>query len=202
MSSATIFVHNHETENCLDCDKLEGQIIDGKWKNYNIVLTNCLMQRFSEKTGETIEFHPFIIQLRKAIESKSKLIEEKVRQDRQRLIGKLSSNKLELETKVSKRKLRKIKVELEKLLETTIIEVEMIESEIRNTMDDCLRAPQIVLDQIHHIEQCSERTNDLSVRVKDLYDRLRAQNALLEAKNLQLRLILQSNKQSMRSEDS
>lgn len=196
--------HNYKTEDiCFDCEKLEQQIVDGKWKNYNIILTNCLMQRFFEKSEENVNFYLFLVQLEKTIERNTKLIEESFKQDRQHLVGKLSSSKLELETKVSKRKLERTKVKLKRLLEEANIEAVIIESEIRNIMDRCLRPARIGLNQTQHNEYCSNSTNDVFIRVKKLCDKYGAQNALLEVENLRLEIKLQNNKlQSTSFEDS
>lgn len=180
----TILVSGHQLENCLDCDKLEEQIIDGKWKNYNMVLTDCLQRRFFEKSEENVNFYASFSELENSIDRNYRLIEENFEQEEQRL-GKLtSSSKRELEIKVLKRKLEKSKQKLRKILEEANIQVVLIEAEIRDTMDRCLRPPRIGIDHSYHIEQCSKNMNEVFVRAKELCEALKAQKVLLEVENL------------------
>lgn len=186
-----LVINGHQAENCLDCNKLEEQVIDGKWKSYNMVLTDCLLRRFFEKSGENVNFYASLSELEKSIERNNLSIEENFKQEKKRP-RKASSSKLELEMKVLERKVEKTKHKLRKILEEANIQVVLIEAEMRDTMDRCLRSPRIGINYDYHTEQCSKSMNDVFVRAKKLCEIFQARRVLLEVNNLSSQIKFQT----------
>lgn len=187
-SNVKLIVEGCEEDECFDCDKLEEQMVDGKWLSYNMVLTNCFVKRFFEKSQENVDFYVLLSNLKDTVERYSKSIEQDFNQTYLQRKEKLGSSKFELEIKASKRKLEQSKMRLLKVVEDANIQVALIESEIRDLMDRCLRPPRLGRDLVLHKDICTSDTDKTFVRVKDLCQRLKAQLAFIGVDALRLKI--------------
>lgn len=163
---------------CKDCcDNLDVQIVDGKWKTYDMVLGNCLVKKFIKaSTSEDVDFYLHMSALETQHHNVIDLYERGINKINE---GEHTNRiRLEFALKTAKRGLQKRKLELDKMLEESRLKVALIEAEIRDFMEKCTLKFDVDTDI------CPLLSEDTLQRLKELCHYLKSQTALLLAEIL------------------
>lgn len=176
------------------------QLSDGKWKSYDMILDNCLVRRFldSRSTDDepAIDFYPLILSLQDLIDKQIKNIKlqiDSLNNRRQSAVG----MKQQLTIQATKRTLKQNQLDLIKLQEEAELRVTLMETDIRDYMDKCLRQrPNVnaISNRSHQwtSDSCFRQGSDHLSRARGLCNWLKSQGSLLLASvanfNLESRL--------------
>lgn len=170
---------SEELESSRRCDatKLSDQIADGKWKNYDFVLDNCLIWTFIE---EDINFYAILRNQKSLTTRLSDYHRDAIRHP---ISASERGNKIKLELalKARSRESNRVIMKLNKLSEESEMQVALVEVEIRDFMDRCNLALYHQREQRSLITDCAKMKERTLDGVKQLCDRLRGQNAILMA---------------------
>lgn len=167
-------VHLGSFHNDCKATSLEDQVVNGKWKNYDIVLDNCLVWHFIESSKEDINFYALL-------EEQESLISQMLNYHRdsiQHLVKaseKGNKIKSELALKASRRRSKRFISKLNKINEESQMKATLMEVEVRELMDRCN------LSARGSNTECAKMKEQTLNRVKQACDRMRGQNAILMA---------------------
>lgn len=167
-------------------DKLS---VDGKWMSFDMVLDNCLVESFldwsSTRDKPPIDFYPLMLSLQDLIDKQIKNIKlqiESLNNRRQPAVG----MKQQLTIQATIRTLNQNRLDLLKLKEETGLRVTLLETEIRDFMDKCLRQ-RVNLNVISSRslnwtdEFCSKQSLEHLNKARSLCSWLKSQGSLLLA---------------------
>lgn len=165
-------------------NNLDEQIVNGKWKNYDIVLDNCLVLEFIDSTEESINFYLLLRQQKSLMTRLLECYDDTI----QRLMSaaeKGNKIKYELALETSRRQANRMKLKLSKLGEESEIKISLIEVELRELMDRCTLARNQQQESPKLSADCIQMKEQALDRARELCDRLRGQNAILTGRILE-----------------
>lgn len=170
-----------EAGNGCDDINLSDLIRNGKWISYDFVNDDCLVLEFL-KFNPSLNFHRSSKELHQLANRNMELDKLQLEQMKQSEFNYDSRMKFELHTKATKRRLDSQRLELNKLKEITDLNVALIESEIRDLMDRCLRRASEINGDYRSI--CSNQFSELETKVGNLCSNLLSNLMLLKAQIL------------------
>lgn len=163
-----------EADQCVSCRDMDKQFVNGKWKNYDFVMNNCLVKKFIEESGnEDTDFY-------RALSSFEKLAELRVERLQQEISNvnkeRASGIRGQLEMKANIKKLQQQKQAVLTMIQDARMGVTLLEVEINTLMLKCFYT-----NRPTQLETCTDETCSLKSRAIDLYTRLRTFHAVLLA---------------------
>lgn len=187
-----------ERDSSVYCNNLDEQYVDGKWKNFDLVLGDCLVQRFVHKAGEGVEFAEHLAALEDLTKRTIKQYETEIKQLQSSISDDKNRNnkvKLEVRLRVAKRQLESKKQELEKMLAEAKLEATVIETGVRDFMYKCSvpNKDQNANSQLVINSECNATAKENLSQARELHNRLEADKALLLAETLSFQLKMRQN---------
>lgn len=159
---------------CSNCNKLNSQIFNGKWRNYDHIDENCLVKLFTSESSDPIDFYPLLSALENQTNFHLNYYDEQINNITSSLKSK--SIKDELSSRAELKLLKRQRLGLDRMIEAARVQTSVIETEIREVMDRCLK---VANRGGNFDERCLKEKQDILSRTKDLCDYLRAKRSLL-----------------------